>query len=350
MDIKEIWKDMPRLPGVYLMKNSQGGIIYVGKAKNLRARVGSYFSGPGDGRYMVRFLIPRVQDIDFVVTDTEKEALILENTLIKKYRPRYNVMLRDDKTYFSLRLDTSHPFPRFTFVRKVKKDGARYFGPYSSALAARETHRLLHKLFPLRLCGDRMFKNRRRPCIYCQMRRCPSPCIGQITQEEYAGMVNQAVMLLEGHSAELLNELEKRMNQEAEAMHFEEAALLRDRIQAVRRTVEKQKVVSHKFKDMDIFALHREGETGVVVLMSVRGGILQDSRSFDFPRVAQEDDELPDSTVLRCRPGHSSGGPASAPPGGGRGSAGTPQRVERQKGTAAHTAKGGQKKAAGYGH
>ncbi len=298
MDVNEKCREMPRLPGVYLMKNRQGNIIYVGKAKNLRARVGSYFSVPGDSRYMVRFLIPRVQEIDFIVTDTEKEALILENTLIKKYRPRYNVMLRDDKTYFSLRLDTNHPFPRLSFVRKVKKDGARYFGPYSSAAAARETHRLIHKLFPLRLCGDKMFKNRRRPCIYCQIRRCTSPCIGKITQEEYAAVVNQALMFLEGHTGELLDELETRMRREAEAMRFEEAAFLRDRINAVRRTVEKQKVVSHKLEDMDIFALHREGYFVVVVLLCIRGGKLIDSRSFDFQGVAQEDEELL-SSLLR---------------------------------------------------
>ncbi|MDI6615747.1 MAG: GIY-YIG nuclease family protein, partial [Syntrophaceae bacterium] len=151
----------PRRPGVYLMKDGEGKVIYVGKAKDLRARVRSYFGGT-DGRRMIPFLVPRIEEMEFIVTETEKEALILENNLIKKHRPRYNVNLRDDKNFYSLRLDAAHPFPRFQLVRRIRKDGARYFGPYSSSTSMKETFRYLHRIFPLRTCRDLEFKTRKR--------------------------------------------------------------------------------------------------------------------------------------------------------------------------------------------
>ena len=195
---------IPPRTGVYLMKDAGGSIIYVGKAKNLRSRIRNYFQG-ADTRAMVPFLVSRVRDLDFVVTNTEKEAFLLENTLIKEHRPRYNVIFRDDKTYFSLRLDTRQDFPAFRLVRKTRKDGARYFGPYPSGLAARETLKYLHRLFPLRTCKDREFATRRRPCIEYGIHNCVGPCVGLVGREEYRKYIDAAVLFLEGRGAKLLD-------------------------------------------------------------------------------------------------------------------------------------------------
>ncbi|WP_025322118.1 excinuclease ABC subunit UvrC [Deferrisoma camini] len=282
----------PTRPGVYLMKDAQGRVLYVGKAKNLRARVRTYFREGADGRPRVRFLMARVADVDFVVTDTEKEALILENTLIKRHRPRYNVDLRDDKTYLSLRLDVQNPFPRLTMTRRIVPDGSLYFGPYSSARALRETVDLIHRIFPLRQCRDREFRARTRPCLYCQMRGCLAPCCGRVTPEAYREMVDQVVAFLRGRSRELLETLRARMAEAAERLEFEEAARLRDRIRAVEETLERQKAVTHRPVDRDVVAMVREGAEAEVVVLVVRSGNLIDRRSYYLPHLEGDDPEV----------------------------------------------------------
>ncbi len=282
----------PTRPGVYLMKDAQGRVLYVGKAKNLRARVRTYFREGADGRPRVRFLMARVADVDFVVTDTEKEALILENTLIKRHRPRYNVDLRDDKTYLSLRLDVQNPFPRLTMTRRIVPDGSLYFGPYSSARALRETVDLIHRIFPLRQCRDREFRARTRPCLYCQMRGCLAPCCGRVTPEAYREMVDQVVAFLRGRSQELLETLRARMAEAAERLEFEEAARLRDRIRAVEETLERQKAVTHRPVDRDVVAMVREGAEAEVVVLVVRSGNLIDRRSYYLPHLEGDDPEV----------------------------------------------------------
>src|SRR5512136_835210 len=178
----------PAAPGVYLMRDVAGTILYVGKARDLRKRVRSYFSATRDGRLQIPFLMERVATIDYLVTDTEKEALLLENTLIKEHRPRYNFNLRDDKTYFSIRLDMAEEFPRLSIVRKVPRDGARYFGPYSSAASAREVLKELHKIFPLRHYPLETCRRRGRPCLFYQIRQCSAPCHGLISPGDYAAL------------------------------------------------------------------------------------------------------------------------------------------------------------------
>ena len=290
-------KAVPASTGVYLMKDEKGDVIYVGKAKNLRSRIRNYFQGT-DTRAMVPFLVSRVRDLDFVVTNTEKEAFLLENTLIKEHRPRYNVIFRDDKTYFSLRLDTRQDFPAFQLVRKMKKDGARYFGPYPSGLAAKETLKFLHQLFPFRTCKDREFKTRRRPCIEYEIRNCVGPCVGLVGKEEYKKFIDDAVLFLEGRETKLLDLLRKRMAEAAENLEFEEAARLRDQIAAVETTVEKQRMVSADFKDQDVFGLYREEDLVQVCALRIREGKTLGTKKFPPVRTAAGDAEVL-SSLLR---------------------------------------------------
>ncbi len=288
---------VPPRPGAYLMKDARGDVIYVGKAKNLRNRIRNYFQGT-DTRAMVPFLVSRVRDLDFVVTNTEKEAFLLENTLIKEHRPRYNVIFRDDKTYFSLRLDTRQDFPAFQLVRKTRKDGARYFGPYPSGLAAKETLRVLHRLFPLRTCKDREFNTRRRPCIEYEIRNCVGPCVGLVGKGEYRKFIDDAVLFLEGRETKLLDLLKARMAEAAENLEFEEAARLRDQVAAVETTVEKQRMVSAEFKDQDIFGLYREEGQVMVCILRIREGKTLGTKKFPPIRTAAADAEVL-SSLLR---------------------------------------------------
>jgi excinuclease ABC subunit C len=290
-------RNVPASTGVYLMRDEKGDAIYVGKAKNLRSRIRNYFQGT-DNRSMVPFLVSRIRDLDFVITNTEKEAFLLENTLIKEHRPRYNVIFRDDKTYVSLRLDTRQDFPAFQVVRKIKKDGAHYFGPYPSGLAAKETLKFLHQLFPFRTCKDREFKTRRRPCIEYEIRNCIAPCVGLVGKEEYKKFIDDAVLFLEGRETKLLDLLRKRMAEAAENLEFEEAARLRDQIAAVETTVEKQRMVSADFKDQDVFGLHREEDLVQVCALRIRDGKTLGTKKFPPVRTAAGDAEVL-SSLLR---------------------------------------------------
>lgn len=272
---------LPDTPGVYIMKSATGGILYVGKAKSLRTRVRSYFSPTRDTRYQIRFLMARVQDIDYLVTDTEKEALILENTLIKQHRPRYNINLRDDKTYFSLRMDPAEEFPRLTIIRRVTRDGARYFGPYSSAAAAREALKQLHRLFPLRHYPMETCRRRGRPCLYHQLGQCSAPCQGMISRDDYAALAEGAALFLEGKNRDLLTILKKRMANAAAAEIYEEAARFRDLIRSIEITVEKQKMVTEN-GDLDVLGYARREDRLEIALLFIRGGSLIGGRNYTF--------------------------------------------------------------------
>ncbi|MDO9515434.1 MAG: excinuclease ABC subunit UvrC [Syntrophales bacterium] len=291
---KTLWQEKirnaPGRSGVYLMKDGDGLVIYVGKAKNLRARVRAYFGGT-DLRRMIPFLVSRIQDMEFIVTDTEKEALILENNLIKKYRPRYNVNLRDDKNFYSLRVDTHEPFPRFQLVRCIKKDGARYFGPYSSSASVKETLHYLHRIFPLRTCKDPEFKRRTRPCMEFQIKRCLAPCCGLVTASQYRRLVAEGTLFLEGRSGRLVRQLRSRMDRASEALDFEEAARIRDKISAVEITLEKQRIVSPSFKDQDVFGLHRVEDRLQIYAIHVRKGAIIGQRSFPLVKTRMETSE-----------------------------------------------------------
>ncbi len=282
----------PAAPGVYLMKGEDGGVLYVGKAKSLRARLRSYFSNGGDGRAHIRFLVGRVKQIDTIVTDTEKEALLLENTLIKKHRPRYNINLRDDKTYVSLRLDPKEEFPTLQIVRRVRRDGALYFGPYASAGAVRETLKEIYRIFPLRHYPMVTCRRRGRPCLFYQIGQCSAPCHGRIDVAGYAHLVKGVVAFLSGREGEVLAILKQRMNEAAAQMRFEEAARLRDQIRAVEQTVERQKVTEAGGGDQDIIGLHREGGEVEVAVLFIREGKLIDRRTFALEWRMEEDELL----------------------------------------------------------
>ncbi|HET8917274.1 MAG TPA: excinuclease ABC subunit UvrC [Candidatus Binatia bacterium] len=279
-------------PGVYLMRDDRGKVIYVGKAKDLRARVRAYFHSP-DGRCQVEFLVRRVADIETLVTSNDKEALILENNLIKQYKPRYNIRLKDDKSYLSIKVTTQHAWPRIFTTRKIVKDGNRYFGPFSSAVAARETLDIVEKHFLLRNCTEHNFKNRSRPCLQYQIKRCLAPCVLPVSQPDYRERVRQAILFIEGKQDELLSELRQKMAEKSEAMEFEAAAKIRDQIQAVEKTLEKQRMVSHWGSDQDVFGLYREGGFIEVQVLFVRQGKLTGSQSYSL-----EDLEFPDEEVM----------------------------------------------------
>jgi len=277
--------DLPSEPGCYLMRDRRGEVVYVGKAASLRARVRSYFdAGRGDDRAFVGLLDEMLGDVEVIVTRSEKEAVLLENELIKKHKPRFNVRLRDDKDFIVLRLDRSHPHPRLEVrrARQRKDDGARYFGPYSSASSIRETLRVVNRHFQLRTCSDHVLEHRRRPCILHQIQRCPAPCVYDLPAQEYARSVDDAVAFLEGRESELVPRLRSRMAEAAAGLRFEEAARLRDQIAAVERSLEKQRVLMGDLADRDVIGLHREGPRLVIQVLSMRGGRLQDSRSHPF--------------------------------------------------------------------
>jgi excinuclease ABC subunit C len=291
-DLRGMLPHLPGEPGVYLMRDAAGAVIYVGKARSLRKRLSSYFSGSGKPDIKTAVLIKKIADIETIVTASEKEALILESNLIKRHRPRYNVILKDDKRYPSLRLDVTHPYPRLSIVRKPKKDGALYFGPYASAHAVRQTLKIINKTFKLRKCTNREFTIRTRPCLHCQMQGCLAPCCRDVKREEYTEMVREVVLFLKGRTPDLIRKIKAEMVAAAERQDFEKAARLRDKMFALERTVEKQVAVSTDVKDRDVIACARSAELSLVTLLFVRGGFLLGSRTFNFTAPIVDDPEL----------------------------------------------------------
>ncbi|MBQ3059317.1 MAG: excinuclease ABC subunit UvrC [Desulfovibrio sp.] len=279
---------IPQTPGVYLYKDQRGRVIYVGKARILRRRVLSYFRPEGLPA-KTRAMLAHAVSLDYLTTTTEKEALLLEASLIKKYRPHYNIVLRDDKQYVLFRCNIKHAFPRLEIVRQARRDGARYFGPFTSTLAARETWKLIHRAFALRRCSDRAMKNRVRPCLYHHMGQCPAPCMGQISPADYHEAVHKVCELLQGRSAPLLQRLRAEMEAAADALEFEKAAVLRDQILAVERTVERQAAVLPGGGDMDAVGLFRADNGLALGIVFVRNGAVTDGRSFYWPGLEFED-------------------------------------------------------------
>ena len=307
-ELKSRARTFPALPGVYLMKDAAGRIIYVGKAKDLRSRVLSYFRPGGDGRPTIPSLIARLDRIEFLVTDTEKEALLFENTLIKKHRPPYNIYFRDDKTFPSLRLDLRQDFPRLIVARRTRSDGCVYFGPYASASAMKSALKTAQRLFPLRLCSDNVFRHRSRPCLYHQMGRCLAPCVGKISPERYREAVRGAILFLEGKQPALLRALRERMREDAAALRFEQAAALREQIRAIEETVDRQKMSAVKTTDQDVIALARRGEEALVQVLHLRQGKMTGGRAVHFLRAHPDESEALESFVSqfysgsRCLP------------------------------------------------
>jgi excinuclease ABC subunit C len=285
---------VPAAPGVYLLKDAHGKVIYVGKAVNLRARVRSYLRG-GDERSQVRFLVGKLASFETLVTASEKEALILENNLIKQYRPRYNIRLKDDKSYVSVKVTVGEAWPRVLVTRRIVKDGSRYFGPFHSASAVRETLDTIRKIFPLRTCSDGVFRNRSRPCIEYDIKRCLGPCVLPVDRAAYESHLRQAMQLLEGRSREVAMAVRARMEAAAAAERFEDAARLRDQLRAIEKTQERQQVVAHWGADQDVFGLYREGGAIEVQVLFVRDGKLVSNQAYAFDAW-----ELPDAEVLEA--------------------------------------------------
>jgi excinuclease ABC subunit C len=283
---------LPQRPGVYLFKDRRGKVIYVGKAKSLRDRVRSYLSA-ADSRYTVAFLMERAADIETLVTASETEALILENNLIKQYKPRYNIRLKDDKSYVSVKVTTKDAWPRLFVTRKIVRDGNTYLGPYGSASGLRETIDTIRKVFPLRTCSDAVFRNRSRPCLEYQIHRCLAPCVYDVDPLEYRRQLDGAIQLLEGKTDALVKDLESRMLAAAEGERFEEAARLRDRIAAIGKVAERQQVLAHEGGDRDVFGLYREGGFVEAQVLLVRSGKLVGHHTYHF-----EGHDLPDEEVL----------------------------------------------------
>lgn len=289
--LKEKMTSAPRSPGAYIMKDAQGKIIYVGKANDLKSRIGSYFTGK-DTRPMAPFLMARVSNIEFITTSTEKEALILENNLIKRHRPRYNVNLRDDKTYYHLSLDPTEKFPRLQLVRKRLNNAALYFGPYPSGLAAKETLRFVQQIFPLRTCRNRDFKLRPRPCLEYQIGKCPAPCKGLIDEEAYRKLAQSAVSFLQGRRRELISGIKTQMEEASENLNFEEAARLRDRVAALEHALEKQNVDWGGTKDQDVLGVYAHDDNYQLCILFVRGGKLLGSKSFAPVKMKMDQTEI----------------------------------------------------------
>jgi excinuclease ABC subunit C len=285
-------ENLPIHPGVYLFKDKKGTILYVGKAGNIKHRVSSYFQKREGMDVKTLTMLEKVADIDTIVTDTEKEALILENNLIKAHRPRYNVKLRDDKNYPCLKLSMKEDFPTLTIVRRIKKDDSIYFGPYPSATSLKETLRLIRRLFPIRTCLDTKFSGRLRPCINYEMDRCAGPCCGKIDRDQYQEIVHQVRMFLEGKNRNLVESLRKRMEEESKQLHFEKAARIRDQIEYIEHVIEKQKIVSSDFLDQDVIGFHRQDHTFVVHPLFIRGGKLLGGKGFTFPSTGLPEEEV----------------------------------------------------------
>ena len=265
---------MPAKPGVYLFKDKEGKVIYVGKAANLSNRVKSYFGAPSSLSNKVQRLVAKIDDFEFVVTNSEQEALILECNMIKKYTPRYNVRLKDSKTFPYLKIDTNQDWPRVYITRRVQKDGARYFGPFASAGSVRKTLRLIKKIFPFRSCRKPIDGKDKRPCLDYYIHRCLGPCIGAVEKQEYQDVINQVILFLQGKQELILRELHTKMKAAAEQLQFERAALLRDQIKAIEEVIEGQKIATTLQGDKDIIGLAQNKNRSYVELFSIRNNKL----------------------------------------------------------------------------
>jgi excinuclease ABC subunit C len=278
-------------PGVYLLKDAQGVIIYIGKARDLRKRLAAYFKISGHVDMKTGVLVKKINNFNTIITRNEKEALILESNLIKRHRPRYNVILKDDKRYPSLRLDPKESYPSFSIVRKIGEDDAVYFGPFASAHDVRETLKTINRTFKLRKCRAKEFKTRSRPCLHCQMEGCLAPCCLDVDPQVYREQVNEAIMFLKGRTPDLVARIKKKMDAAARVQEFEKAARLRDKMYSLERTIEKQIAVTTDFVDRDVIAIARRHGYALVTVFNVMGGFLKGTRHFSFEETMSTDEE-----------------------------------------------------------
>ena len=289
LPLKEQLSSIPAKPGVYLMKDQKGKVIYVGKAVNLRNRVRSYFHASADHSPKTHYLKQDIADLDFIVTASELEALILECNLIKKYQPRYNVRLKDDKRYPYIKITWQEPYPRIYTVRRMQNDGAKYYGPFTATWAVSQTLDLLRKIFPYLTCKREITGRDKRACLYYHIGRCPGPCIGAVSQEEYRALVSQICRFLEGKSEEIIDDLRAQMMAASKRLEFERAAALRDQIEALERVIERQRIVSSALADEDVIAFARQDGDACVQVFFIRRGKLIGREYFVLEGTADED-------------------------------------------------------------
>ena len=298
--IKDIIENIPKLPGIYIMKDSRSEILYIGKAKVLRNRVRSYFRSSRTLHPRTRMFLDKVRDIKFLTTKTEAEALILESNFVKKHQPRYNVLLKDDKHYPYIRLTTQEKFPRLEVVRRIGKDGATYFGPYTMVKEVRETIRLIYKIFPLRQSKDRLDGTAlRRPCLNYQMGRCLAPCAGKVSAGEYEKVVEDVEGFLKGKNATLLKSLKAGMESASQEMRYEEAAIFRDKIQAVQTVLDKQKIISTSLQDQDVIAYCSEKDQAMAQVLIIRAGKMLSEKIFKMKSLNQMEEDETLSSFLK---------------------------------------------------
>uniref|UniRef100_A0A0A8KWX6 UvrABC system protein C n=1 Tax=wastewater metagenome TaxID=527639 RepID=A0A0A8KWX6_9ZZZZ len=291
MELSERLKNIPHLPGVYIMKDGDGVVLYVGKAKDLKNRVKSYFSG-ADTRYRIPYLVKQLKHVDTIVTEDERQALLLESDLIKKHKPHYNVRLKDDKSYLVVRVDLEQEWPRLEVGRQVAEDGAKYFGPYAFGYEVRTMLEVIKQTLPLRTCSDRVMHNRVRPCLEYQIKRCAAPCCLSVDRAQYMEWISEAMLILDGKSDEVIRLLEKKMLRASEERRFEDAAKCRDSIVVLRKISEQRSTYSMSPGACDVVGLYREGSQAEISLLSVRRGRIYDSRTYGFSELAVDDEEL----------------------------------------------------------
>ena len=286
-------EQVPERTGVYLFRDGKGKVLYVGKAKDLKSRVRNYFTGE-DARPSVRYLTPKIRGLEWIVTANETEALILEDNLIKKFKPHYNIRLRDDKSFVSLVLTAGEKYPRLYVGRSrtTPEKDSLIFGPYPSADSARQALKLIRKIFPFRTCKTSQFRNRARPCLNYEIGLCLGPCAGKVGEAEYARIVREVRFILSGKGEELVGKLTREMQEASQGLNYEKAALLRDRVQALEKILIRQRLSSPHLSDRDVIGFHREGNLAVVVVFSVRGGKLGKSEPYSFKGVRIGDAEL----------------------------------------------------------
>lgn len=300
-DIKLKLKNLPQSPGIYLFKNADGKIIYIGKARNLRHRVRSYFGSAASHNYKTIRLVSQAVDFDLMVTDSEVEALILEANMVRQHKPRYNVLLKDDKHFPYVKITTNEPFPRVLIVRRIEKDGATYFGPYTNSKGMRKTITFLTRLFTIRTCNliiPAPPGKKNEVCLDYYIKRCGGPCVGHQSREKYSELVDAVLMVLSGRSRDVIDLLRSKMETASEELDFEEAAHLRDQIEAIDSVMIKQKVDTGEAVDRDIVAVAREERDAVAVVMQLRQGVLIGRQDFQLVADAEDSNELVIETFL----------------------------------------------------
>ncbi|MBI4379164.1 MAG: excinuclease ABC subunit UvrC [Nitrospinae bacterium] len=295
MDLRETLERIPAKPGVYIMKDDREVILYIGKANNLRIRVRSYFRESASLSQRIRNMVSMVSDVGYVVTENEVEALILESNLVKRHKPKFNIILRDDKHYPYLKLSADDIFPYLSIVRRVKKDQGIYFGPYTSAKSLRKTLKLIYRIFRIRQSRDPLNgKPNRRPCLNYQMGRCLAPCAGNVKKEDYEGVVKDVILFLKGRDSELLNNLKRKMEEASVELRYEEAARIRDQISAVEMVIEKQNIISTALEDQDVIGMYRDDGRSNIHILFIRGGKVIGNKNILFNNV----DSIPDAEIL----------------------------------------------------